>query len=56
MALGGRAEISVDAFPGHTLHGHVLGFAPASGRRSPWRTRGMTEAETNVPPKISACP
>ena len=31
MAPGEKAEISVDTFPGHTLHGHVLGFAPASG-------------------------
>ena len=31
MAPGQAAEISVDTFPGHTLHGHVLGFAPASG-------------------------
>ena len=29
--LGQRAEITVDAFPGHTLRGHVLAFAPASG-------------------------
>jgi membrane fusion protein (multidrug efflux system) len=31
MAVGQRAEITVDAFPGHTLRGHVLAFAPASG-------------------------
>jgi membrane fusion protein (multidrug efflux system) len=31
MALGQRAEITVDSFPGHTLHGHLLAFAPASG-------------------------
>jgi membrane fusion protein, multidrug efflux system len=31
MAPGEPAEISVDTFPGHTLHGHVQGFAPASG-------------------------
>ncbi|MEI9988384.1 MAG: HlyD family secretion protein [Aliidongia sp.] len=31
MAVGEKAEISVDTFPDHTLHGHVLGFAPASG-------------------------
>jgi membrane fusion protein (multidrug efflux system) len=34
VALGERAEISVDTFPGHMIHGHVQGFAPASGRRS----------------------
>jgi membrane fusion protein, multidrug efflux system len=31
MAVGQKAEISVDTFPGHRLHGHVLAFAPASG-------------------------
>jgi membrane fusion protein (multidrug efflux system) len=31
MALGDKAEINVDTFPGHTLHGHIIGFAPASG-------------------------
>jgi len=31
MAVGERAEITVDTFPGHTLKGHVLAFAPGSG-------------------------
>ena len=31
MAVGQKAEILVDTFPGHTLHGHLLAFAPASG-------------------------
>jgi membrane fusion protein (multidrug efflux system) len=31
MAVGQKAEITVDTFPGHTLHGHVQAFAPASG-------------------------
>jgi membrane fusion protein (multidrug efflux system) len=31
MAVGQKAEITVDTFPGHTLRGHVLAFAPASG-------------------------
>lgn len=31
MASGQRAEIRVDTFPGHTLHGHLTAFAPASG-------------------------
>jgi membrane fusion protein (multidrug efflux system) len=31
MAVGDKARISVDAFPGHTLKGHVLAFAPGSG-------------------------
>jgi membrane fusion protein (multidrug efflux system) len=31
MAVGQKAEITVDTFPGHTLRGHVSAFAPASG-------------------------
>ena len=31
MAVGQEAQITVDTFPGHTLRGHVLAFAPASG-------------------------
>lgn len=31
MAVGDKARISVDAFPGHTLKGHLLAFAPGSG-------------------------
>jgi len=31
MAVGQRAEITVDSFPGHTLRGHLQAFAPASG-------------------------
>lgn len=31
MAVGERAEIRVDAYPGHVLRGHVLAFAPGSG-------------------------
>ena len=31
MAVGQQAEITVDTFPGRTLRGHVLAFAPASG-------------------------
>jgi len=31
MAVGQKAEIKVDTFPGHTLHGHIQSFAPASG-------------------------
>jgi membrane fusion protein, multidrug efflux system len=31
MAAGQPARITVDTFPGHTLHGHVQAFAPASG-------------------------
>jgi membrane fusion protein, multidrug efflux system len=31
MAVGQKAEIAVDTFPGHTLRGHVIALAPASG-------------------------
>jgi len=31
MAVGQRAEITVDTFPGRRLRGHVQAFAPASG-------------------------
>ena len=31
MAVGQKAEITVDTFPGRTLRGHVQSFAPASG-------------------------
>jgi membrane fusion protein, multidrug efflux system len=31
MAVGQKAEITVDSFPGHKLRGHLLVFAPASG-------------------------
>ena len=31
MAVGQKAEITVDTFPGHTLRGHLQAFAPASG-------------------------
>jgi membrane fusion protein, multidrug efflux system len=31
MAVGDKAEIRVDTFPGRVLHGHVLAFSPGSG-------------------------
>lgn len=31
MAVGQKAEITVDIFPGRLIRGHVLAFAPASG-------------------------
>ncbi len=31
MRVGAPARIAVDTFPGHTLRGHVLAFAPGSG-------------------------
>lgn len=33
MAVGQRARIQVDTFPGRTLEGHVLAFAPGSGQQ-----------------------
>ena len=31
MAVGQKAEVTVDTFPGHTLKGHVNAFSPGSG-------------------------
>jgi membrane fusion protein (multidrug efflux system) len=31
MAVGQKAEVSVDTFPGRRLNGHVLAFAPGAG-------------------------
>lgn len=31
MAVGDRAEIAIDTYPGYILHGHVSAFSPASG-------------------------
>jgi membrane fusion protein (multidrug efflux system) len=31
MAVGQKAEITVDTFPGHRMRGHIAAFAPASG-------------------------
>ena len=31
MAVGQKAEITVDTFPGHTLRGHLLALSPATG-------------------------
>jgi len=31
MAVGERAVVTVDTFPGHVLRGHVIGFSPGSG-------------------------
>ncbi|MEI9891842.1 MAG: HlyD family secretion protein [Caulobacteraceae bacterium] len=31
MAVGDRAEVRVDTYPGHVLRGHVQAFAPGSG-------------------------
>jgi membrane fusion protein (multidrug efflux system) len=31
MAVGDKAEVSVDTYPGHVLRGHIQSFAPGSG-------------------------
>jgi membrane fusion protein (multidrug efflux system) len=31
MAVGEKAEIRIDTYPGHVLRGHVLAFAPGAG-------------------------
>ena len=31
MSVGERADITVDTFPGHRLHGHILAFSPGAG-------------------------
>jgi membrane fusion protein (multidrug efflux system) len=31
MGVGQKAEVRVDSFPGHVLHGHLAAFAPGSG-------------------------
>jgi membrane fusion protein (multidrug efflux system) len=31
MAVGEKADVKVDTFPGRTLHGHVVAFAPGAG-------------------------
>ncbi len=31
VAVGDKAEVRVDTYPGHVLHGHVLALAPGSG-------------------------
>jgi membrane fusion protein (multidrug efflux system) len=33
MAVGQRARIQVDTYPGHALKGHVIAFAPGSGQQ-----------------------
>jgi membrane fusion protein, multidrug efflux system len=31
MAVGEKAEVRVDAYPGHVMRGHVIAFAPGAG-------------------------
>ncbi|MGA2191294.1 MAG: HlyD family secretion protein, partial [Steroidobacteraceae bacterium] len=58
MALGQQAEITVDSFPGHTLHGHLLAFAPASGAEFALlppdnATGNFTKVVQRIPVKIA---
>jgi membrane fusion protein, multidrug efflux system len=58
MALGQRVEITVDSFPGRTLHGHLLSFAPASGAEFALlppdnATGNFTKVVQRIPVKIA---
>jgi membrane fusion protein, multidrug efflux system len=58
VAVGQKAEIAVDTFPGHTLHGHVLAFAPASGAEFALlppdnATGNFTKVVQRIPVKIA---
>ena len=58
MALGQKAEITVDTFPGHTLRGHLLAFAPASGAEFALlppdnATGNFTKVVQRIPVKIA---
>ncbi len=58
MAVGQRAEIAVDSFPGRTLRGHVLAFAPGSGAEFALlppdnATGNFTKVVQRIPVKIA---
>lgn len=58
MAVGQRAEITIDSFPGHKLHGHLLQFAPASGAEFALlppdnATGNFTKVVQRIPVKIA---
>jgi membrane fusion protein (multidrug efflux system) len=58
MAVGQKAEITVDSFPGHKLHGHLLLFAPASGAEFALlppdnATGNFTKVVQRIPVKIA---
>jgi membrane fusion protein, multidrug efflux system len=58
MAVGQRAEIAVDTFPGHRLRGHVLAFAPGSGAEFALlppdnATGNFTKVVQRIPVKIA---
>src|SRR5580658_136237 len=58
MAIGQRAEVTVDSFPGHTMRGHLLAFAPASGAEFALlppdnATGNFTKVVQRIPVKIA---
>jgi membrane fusion protein, multidrug efflux system len=58
MAVGQKAEITVDTFPGTVLHGHVLAFAPDSGAEAALlppdnATGNFTKVVQRIPVKIA---
>jgi membrane fusion protein (multidrug efflux system) len=58
MAVGQKAEITLDSFPGHRLRGHLLQFAPASGAEFALlppdnATGNFTKVVQRIPVKIA---
>ncbi len=58
MTVGQRARVTVDSFPGRTLKGHVLAFAPGSGAQFALlppdnATGNFTKVVQRVPIKIA---
>jgi membrane fusion protein, multidrug efflux system len=58
MAVGQKAQITIDSFPGHTLRGHLLVFAPASGAEFALlppdnATGNFTKVVQRIPVKIA---
>jgi membrane fusion protein, multidrug efflux system len=58
MAVGQKAEITVDSFPGHKLRGHLLTFAPDSGAEFALlppdnATGNFTKVVQRIPVKIA---
>jgi membrane fusion protein (multidrug efflux system) len=57
MAVGQAARINIDTFPGRTLQGHVLAFAPGSGQQFSLlppdnATGNFTKVVQRIPVKI----
>ena len=58
MAVGQKAEVTLDSFPGHKLRGHLLQFAPASGAEFALlppdnATGNFTKVVQRIPVKIA---